>query len=187
MVFSPNSPALRSLTAALALAGAPACATLRVGGPDPEAAAAGQARLEAATKRWQGSRWVLAAPVETGESIYVAKGEASQGEFYYRVLVEDRPAPDAAFDGRVLRESTAFLAEGWRLKDGESGKGPYLELRFADQSGRARVEFRGVRQFDFDGFPLDRLEEVEDFCRRTLFSASGADAPVPAPPSAPAK
>jgi hypothetical protein len=71
--------------------------------------------------------------------------------------------------------------------DPEARKGPYLELRFAEQPGRARLEFRGVRQFDFGGFPLSRLGEVEDFCRQTLFKVEGPAAePAPAAGARPA-
>ena len=53
--------AIRCLTAFAALAGAFACAPLRRGSLDPSAA---EARLAAATKRWQGTRVHLAMPVE---------------------------------------------------------------------------------------------------------------------------
>jgi hypothetical protein len=187
-----NLLAIRCLTTFAALSSALACAPLRRGGLDPSAA---EARLAAATKRWQGTRVQLAMPLEirkdegawtSSGGIYVPEGEGARGEFYFRMLVDDRAALAAVFDGHVLRADTALLAEGWHLKDAESGRGPFLELRFADQSAKARVEFRGVRQFDFDDFPVERLEEVEEYCRQTLFAVGSADAaPAAAPPAAP--
>lgn len=182
------APALAALTCALA------CAPLRRGGLEPAAASQSETSLEAVTRRWQGARCRLALPLEVRKSagewtssggIYVSRLEAGGGEFYFQFLVEGRPALDAVFDGHLLRADTPFVAEGWRFKNPESGEGPYLELRFADQPARARVEFRGVRQFDFDKFPLGRLGEAEDYCRETLFKVTTAEtSPAPAPPPA---
>lgn len=182
------APALAALFCALA------CATLRRGGPEPAAASQSETALEAITGRWQGARCRLALPLEVRRSagawtssggIYVSKVAAGGHEFYFQFLVEGRTALDAVFDGHVLRADTPFVAEGWRFKNPESGEGPYLELRFADQPARARVEFRGVRQFDFDKFPRERLGEAEDYCRQTLFKVTTAGtSPAPAPPAA---
>jgi hypothetical protein len=183
----------RFVAALAALGCALACAHLPGGGPDPATATQAGASLEAASRRWQGTRARLALPLEVSKSagewtssgpVYVAKAEGGGREFYFQFLVEGRPTLDAVFEGQQLRAETPFVAEGWRFKDPESSKGPYLELRFADLPARARVEFRGVRQFDFDDFPLSRLEEVEEYCRQTLFKVAAAASPAsPAPPA----
>ena len=147
-----GAPLARRLACALAaLAAAAGCASLRGGGggaaPDAEGA------LEAATRRWQGNHVRLATPLELGRkagewtssgSVYVAKDQAGGEDFYFQLLVEGRDAMADAFEGDLLRADTAFVADGWQLKDPESRKGPYLELRFADQpAARAPDASRG--------------------------------------------
>jgi hypothetical protein len=195
MLLTGNSLARRLAVVVVALSGAVACASARPEG-EPTAPAAPDAALEAATRRWQGARCRLTLPLEvrrqadewtTSGPVYVAKDEGGGHEFYFQLLVESRETLGAAFEGDLLRADTPLVAEGWRFKDAESQKGPYLELRFADQTARARVEFRGVRQFNFDDFPLSRLGEVEDYCRQTLFKVEAATGePLPAAVARPA-
>src|SRR5262245_20195690 len=190
---------------ALSCVGA-ACRTSAPEGLAPEAAHAKppEPTLDEVNTRWRDARCRLAEAIEMRKDagdgwkgtggVMVAKAGDSDA-FYYQLLVSDRQTLDDLFDGNVLRAGTAFVCEGWKLKKPSNGKGPYLELRFADRPARARVEFRGVRQFDFDGFPLSRVAQAEDYCRGTLFKVSppsGAETAAPparaapeAPPSAP--
>lgn len=154
--------------------------------------------LDDVNKHWHETRCRLAGPIEvrrdggdgwksSGGVLVPKSGDA--GAFYYQFLVSDRQTLDDLFDGSVLRAGTAFVCEGWRYKKPEAAKGPYLELRFADRPARARVEFRGVRQFGFDGFPLSRVTQADDYARATLFKVSApetAEAAAPAPPASPA-
>jgi hypothetical protein len=174
-----------------------ACRTSAPEGLEPEAAHAKppEPTLDEVNTRWRDVRCRLAEAIEmrkdagdgwkgTGGVLVAKTGDSDA--FYYQLLVSDRQTLDDLFDGNVLRAGTAFVCEGWKLKKA-NGKGPYLELRFADRPARARVEFRGVRQFDFDGFPVSRVAQVEDYCRGTLFKVSAPNGgETAAPPAAPA-
>jgi len=175
-----------------------ACRTSAPEGLAPETAHAKPAEptLDEVNTRWRDARCRLAEAIEMRKDagdgwrgtggVMVAKA-GDNDPFYYQLLVSDRQTLDDLFDGNVLRAGTAFVCEGWKLKKPSNGKGPYLELRFADRPARARVEFRGVRQFDFDGFPLSRVAQAEDYCRGTLFKVSAPDGAETAAPPAPAK
>lgn len=175
-----------------------ACRTGAPEGLEPEVAREppSEPSLVELNQRWQGVRCRLAEAIEVSRAggrgwkssggVFVPK-TADGDAFYFQLLVSDRQTLDDLFDGSMLRPGTAFVSEGWRFKKAEEGEGPYLELRFADREAQARIEFRGVRQFGFDGFPLSRMAQVEDYCKRTLFKVSGPDADeaaaLPASPS----
>ena len=186
--------ACRPLAASLTLAcGLPACGVLRRAPGGPGAARSEPQFLDEVNRRWAGARARLALPIEArkaaGEwtssgAVYVARDQHGDA-FYFQFLVSERQTLNDVFDGHVLRPGTALVSEGWSFNNPGQSKGPYLELRFVDRPARARVEFRGVRQFDFGAFPLSRLAQIEDYCRQTLFKVSVPDAP-PAPAPAPA-
>jgi hypothetical protein len=203
--FGPRLPAVRATQvlapAAALLALSLAAAACRMGAPEglePDVVRQPptEPSLTEVNQRWQGVRCRLAEATEvsrdggrgwkSSRAILVPKS-AEGDAFYFRLLVSERQSLDDLFDGNMLRPGTALVSEGWRFKKVEKGKGPYLELRFADRPAQARLEFRGVRQFGFDDFPLSRMSQVEDYLKRTLFKVSEPDAVegTPAPPSAP--
>lgn len=166
-----------------------ACGVLSRSPALPDGAKSREKSFDEVNRRWAGARARLALPIDvrkragdwtSSSAVYVGK-DAGGEAFYFQLLVSERQTLNDLFDGSMLRPGTPFVAEGWRFKQPERGRGPYLELRFADRPARARVEFRGVRQFDFEAFPLSRLGQVEDYCRETLFKVSAPDALVPGP------
>lgn len=89
-----------------------------------------------------------------------------------RISVSDLAALRPILRAGSIPPGTTFIAEGWRLEDPKRGKGPVLELRFADFPVRAQIRFVvGLRK----QLPLDKLGIVDLWLRLNIFQMSAVD------------
>ena len=142
--------------------------------------------LESVRRRWNGNRCQIRFPAKIKKGKGWVNGDwmlapalPGDKDLYVRLSVSDRNRLEQAgflSGGKDIRAGTYFIAEDWRLKDPDKGRGMFLDLRFEELPVQARLEFRG-------GVRLSDIERIEQVARIELFQLHGPPEAAPGNPA----